>query len=378
MPSGQGGGAGERAVLGTSEQDYARFGLRRDAIERWEDGLRTHGGRGTYEWWYLDAHLEGGAKLVIVFYTKPLADVTSPLTPHVAVTLDRADGSHHERQGFWPRRRFSAARDRCDVRIADNHFEGDLHTYRVHVAIDDTVMDVTLTGTVPPWRPATGHLLFGPDGAREFAWLPSVPQGRCEADITIGGRRERLAGIGYHDHNWGNCSMPSLMHHWYWARGKVGDYTIIASHITAERRYGHQGVPVFLVARDGRILADDGARVEFGAAEVAIDGPTGKPVADLTRYVYRDGQQRFELTFRRRQTILRMKLVDTLPRWKRLLARLAGFDGSFLRFTGELRLERFEGDQRVEALTDEAIWELMHFGKALPGAAYGPWRAAAG
>jgi predicted secreted hydrolase len=28
--------------------------------EKWEDGIRTSGEKGTYEWWYFDAHLDDG------------------------------------------------------------------------------------------------------------------------------------------------------------------------------------------------------------------------------------------------------------------------------------------------------------------------------
>jgi hypothetical protein len=38
-----------------------------------------------------------------------------------------------------------------------------------------------------------------------------------------------------------------------------------------------------LLARDGEIIADDEAKVSFETDRVAIDGKTGKPVADVTR-----------------------------------------------------------------------------------------------
>jgi hypothetical protein len=47
-------------------------------------------------------------------------------------------------------------------------------------------------------------------------------------------------------------------------------------------------------------------------------------------------------------------------------ARLAGFDGAYLRFAGELRTEHDKGEQLAESHTDDALWELMYFGKARP------------
>jgi hypothetical protein len=63
------------ATLGASDEHYRRLGVSRDRIELWEDGMRTDGGKGTYEWWYVDAYLNDGSKLAITFRTKPIIDV---------------------------------------------------------------------------------------------------------------------------------------------------------------------------------------------------------------------------------------------------------------------------------------------------------------
>ena len=64
------------AVMANSSEDYARLGLSPTSIEPWEDGARTDDSAGTYEWWYFDAHLADGAKLVVVFMNK---DIAAPL-----------------------------------------------------------------------------------------------------------------------------------------------------------------------------------------------------------------------------------------------------------------------------------------------------------
>ena len=118
------------------------------------------------------------------------------------------------------------------------------------------------------------------------------------------------------------------------------------------------------MARDGEIIADDGAKVSFETDRVAIDGKTGKPVADVTRYIYRDADTRYVVTFERERTILQAVLTERAPLIKRILAKLIGFDGAYHRFTGKVEIEKFEGSVRVERFDDRAIWELMYFGKA--------------
>ncbi|HMA37832.1 MAG TPA: hypothetical protein VKY74_25495 [Chloroflexia bacterium] len=39
------------AHLVSSPQEYALLGLKKGQIAPWEDGMRTDGGKGTYEWW---------------------------------------------------------------------------------------------------------------------------------------------------------------------------------------------------------------------------------------------------------------------------------------------------------------------------------------
>ena len=89
---------------------------------------------------------------------------------------------------------FSARRDRCDVRIGENTFRGNLHEYDIHFSHDGVTVDVKLTGQVPSWRPTSGHMYFGEHDEHFFAWLPAVPQGEVSVDLNIRGKKEHLQG----------------------------------------------------------------------------------------------------------------------------------------------------------------------------------------
>src|SRR5271170_5917739 len=87
---------GDRAMTTTtplagraaSDADYQRLGLSRDTVAPWEDGARTDGGRGSFEWWYFDAHLDDGAALVVMFMDKDFTE------PRLAATLAGFDGAY--------------------------------------------------------------------------------------------------------------------------------------------------------------------------------------------------------------------------------------------------------------------------------------------
>jgi hypothetical protein len=354
------------AVTASAEEDYRRLGLDRGTVRPWEDGARTDNRRGTYEWWYFDAHLQDGSTLVVVFLNKDINSPNKPLEPTIRLNLDLADGRSFEKIVSFPASAWSAATEHADVKIAANRFTGDLHSYRITATAEEISVDVTLISDVPSWRPETGFMLFGPGRDKEFAWLPSVPQGAVEATYRIGDETHHSTGVGYHDHNWGNAPLMQLVHDWYWARGQAGPYSVIASMITSHEKYGYTPLPILMVAKDGAIVADDSRAVRFETGGVYTDELTGKPVASVTRYIYDAGGQRYVVTFTRRQDLTRDQMIEGVHGPRRVLARLARFDGAYLRFTGDVRVERWDGDSMTEQFEDKAIWELMYFGHARP------------
>jgi len=347
--------------------DYQKLGIDPVEVAQFEDGQRIGTEKGCYEWWYFDAHLDDGATVVVVFYTKPNVSPNGPMAPRVTINLMLPDGRRFDKIHDTTADQFTASKDGCDVWIGANRFVGDLHRYRINAAIEEISVEIELTGEVRAWRPKSGHLYFGVE-AREklFAWLPSVPQGVAQVRYKIGQEEYRASGSGYHDHNWGDVPMQALMHSWYWARAKAGPYTVIASHITATEAFGYQTQIVYMLAKGNKIIADDDVRVSFEIERVATDGKTRKPVADITRYTYRDGDARYVVTFARQKTILQAIFTERMPFIKRLIAKLIGFDGAYHRFTGKVTVEKFEQEVRAEMFDDHAIWELMYFGKSRP------------
>ena len=353
------------AVVTQSDDYYQKIGLSRSRVEPWEDGMRTTGGKGSYEWWYFDSTLKDGSTLVVVFYTKDSIRPDRPLEPKLTIEYTRPDGISLHREFGVKASDFSAAKDHCEIRIGANTFKGDLHDYTLHVDVDGVQADIKLHGTVPPWRPATGYAFFKNKKEHYFAWLPSVPQGKVEGTLTIEGQSRQVTGVGYHDHNWGDFSLLKLLHNWYWGRAQIGNYSVIASYMITADKYGNTPMPVFMLARDGQIIADDITKVRFSAHSIYTDPQTSKPVAGVIVYDYDDGLNHYRITFQRERDLVRSRFIDNLHGFKYLLAKLANFDGAYLRFTGKTTVERFDNDRIVETVEEKrAVWELMYFGHA--------------
>src|SRR3989441_12755548 len=296
---------------------------------------------------------------------KDITEPQKPLAPLLRLNLELPDGRQFEKLVHYPASQWSAATDHTDVRLGANRFTGDLHRYRIEAIAEEISVEVTLTGEVPPWRPSTGYILFGADRSLEFGWLPSVPKGAVTVTYSVGGERHETTGVGYHDHNWGNVSLMKVVHDWYWARGQAGPYSVIASYITSHEKYDYATIPIFMLAKDGLLIGDDPSCVKFEALGPFTDSVTKKPVAHITRYTYGTDEDRYVVTFTRHRDLSRARMVESLHGIKRAAAELLRFDGAYLRFSGDIRVEHIRGDEIVDQyVTEDAIWELMYFGHA--------------
>jgi len=87
--------------------------------------------------------------------------------------------------------------------------------------------------------------------------------------------------------------------------------------------------------------------------------------ANITWYTYGTRQDRHVVTFTRHRDLSRNRMIESLTGVKRAAAELLRFDGAYLRFSGEIRVEHLRGDEIVDQyVTEDAIWELMYFGHA--------------
>ena len=357
----------KRTAVGSDDKYYERTGEAKDSIAQWEDGIRTGGKKGTYEWWYFDSHFSDGSSLVIVFFTKDVMQPNKTLSPLARIDFTTADGKNYSETVEIGAGTFAASEKCCDVQIGSCYFKGDLQTYDICFSNDVIEAVVSLKGNVPAWRPETGYFFFGDEDEHYFAWLPAVPEGNVEATITISGETTQYSGTGYHDHNWGNTPMPKLINHWYWGRAKVGSYQIITSYITAEKEYGYDEFPIFMLAKDGQIIADDAQNsLTFTTSDAYIDVVTKKPVYNTLVFDYEDDTQHYRITYKRESDLMTEELVNMISGIKRLIAKIIGFDGACHRFGGTVTVERLENGLVVESVSDHAIWELMYFGHIMP------------
>lgn len=353
------------ARLASSQMDYQKLKLQKE-VTLWEDGHRTNGKFGEYEWWYFDGKMEDGSNLVIVYYTQPVTAIAPNYTPSITFSLTK-DGKQIQDSMAYKAADCSFDREKCCNKLGKSFCEGNLRDYKLHYESSRVQADVTLKSSSDPWRPETGHFLF--DEKKYFAWLPSVPEGTMEATITVDGETITCSGTGYHDHNWGNVGMFWIMHHWYWGRAKIGEYQVISSYITAHKPYGYEHFPIFLIAKNGTKLGDAPRFLTYSQSEPEFDPITEKHYHKKLVYDYNDGKQHYCVTYAAEKIIETFVVANSktsvqaksnpLLNWIVKQAKLAP---SYIRMVGTVTLEKFEGNAVVEHIDAPGLWEQMYFG----------------
>ncbi len=345
-------------IFAVGPEHLAREGLSQ-AVETREDGLRAPTQRGTFEWWYFDAHFDDHTTAVIVYATKPIINPAAPLTPNLSLTITRADGTKTAEFSLPPASQFSASGEMCDVKIGPSWVKqtgfGTCWSYSLHAETKNLAADLTFTGLVPPWRPGAGKCFFG-DLGHYFAWLPSIPHGTVEGTLTYDGQTQAVHGVGYHDHNWGNVALPAVMDHWYWGRAHTGDYTLIFVEQIALKKYGSARMPVFLLAKGDKVLIDD-ARYLTMQARNFTRHPGGREYPLQVDFTWRRAQEQICLELRQQKLIESTSLLLALPPAQRTLARLFA-NPYYFRFNTELAL-KIDLDGLHDAICGPALYEIM-------------------
>jgi len=351
----------EPARLPDRPEDYAHFNLEKGRVQPWEDGMRIDTGAPNLEWWYCDADLDDGTGLGIIFATKDGTRPNQPLQPQLEIDVTRPDGTRTVRSWYPKPEEFSASKDGCDVRMGPYRFTGDLHEYHITGAADELSVDIRLEGTTESWRPEAGHLLFGPNDEYLFGWTPFVPLGMVTGTYKIGGEVHDAAGRGYHDHNWTNADIGHLIDHWWWARGEVGPYAFIAAHLVGTEKYGYTPFHWYMLARDGKVIADDGSKMTFAMHGAEINDVTKEPMPDSISFDYQDGDTRYELTMTRQKTLVAYTWIDFAKGWQKPLLKLIRYPGGYMRFTAATSLKCYQAGQLVEQYESTGAFEEIFY-----------------
>jgi len=324
-------------------------------MPREDDGVHIDpSGKGSYEWWYFDAHLEGGYTIVAFFYAaNPNPGATGKTG--VELTLLRPDGRKTQRFVEYPHSEFRASREKADVSIGGNRLESDwtgpLPVYRIHLEEAGMAFDLTYASQVNPWKPGSGMSSFADMGY--FAWVVPIPRAAVGGTIRDGDRTLEVKGVGYHDHNWLNFPFQRLIEHWMWGRVYSENYTVSYALIQCSESVGRHAIKVLMVARKENVILSTGD-YELRPRDFDYSPSAGHSYPRTLAFAMPNG---FRLEMKVRKVLEAVNMLDNFSAALRFAARyLLRMKPGYFRLLSDFRLEA-EGN--VE--TGTALHEIVAF-----------------
>ena len=119
------------------------------------------------------------------------------------------------------------------------------------------------------------------------------------------------------------------------------------------------------MAKRDKILADDPKYMTYYENDKGYDAHTKKPFYNQVVYDYNDGEKHYRISYLRKNTITKERMLDQIKGPKKILAKLSGFDGAYLRFSGQVQLEILDCDRVFDTHQSHGLWEEMYFGETL-------------
>ena len=208
--------------------------------------------RGGFLWWYVDATNADGDGFVCIWsfglpFLPGLMSSARAGAPHppaerpsvnLAVYRRGLPISYHLTELHPDDVRWDGARWQFGACSFAYHRQGGRAKLDGHLSLSvpgsehPLIGDFSLEGPEATWSDR-------PPRQSQHGWAPMLAHGTATAQFTVGGTPLiHVQGSGYHDRNGSSCSLDELgVQSWFWARGTVGDRTVIL-YVNVPQRAG--------------------------------------------------------------------------------------------------------------------------------------------
>lgn len=346
-------------------EDFTSKGINPDKVEVWEDGKRDDDRAGAFEWWYFDAVLDDGSKVVIPFNTKgnQVTQMEGP-QPQVMISITDPTGKDHTDLTKYSAEEFTFSKEKCAIEIGPHTASGDLKEYHIHVEpVNGIGADLVLKSTSTPWRAGNGYFDFGP--GQYFTWLCVVPRGEITGTLTYDGKTIPVTGQGYHDHQWGNVHHMFAWNNWLWARQNFDDYLIVVFDFVARDTYEYKHIPlVFIQDKEGKVIYQnhDEKNSHYQVLEEYVQKGVNKSYPAVSKYTFDDNGKKIEYTLTVQNELSMQDLYSNAPEPARKQFDQMNIQPTYAREAAMGHLV-FEKEGQLIDRQGDMIYEFVYVGK---------------
>jgi predicted secreted hydrolase len=193
------------------------------------------------EWWYYTGHLESESGkrygYQVTFFRFGLRDrqgeikdkpplFTELYMAHFAVSdIEQKKFLFRERINRGHQEKAGAATDRYLVWNEDWKVEGNGKDHLMRVSDRGTRLSLRLTSTKPPVLHGDNGLSQKGEGEGRASYYYSLTRMKTEGEITIDGKREKVRGLSWMDHEFGSNQLREDQVGWDWFSLQLDDQT---------------------------------------------------------------------------------------------------------------------------------------------------------
>lgn len=340
---------------------------RRGRVTYDDCGWRDDASPDFVQWWYFDAELEDGHRLMAILLPRAFGRVEGHENgpdPTITLTITDPAGRNHRARAFYPGR-FTARVGPAAVTFGASAMSCRDGRYRLQLDQGGLACDLTYEPLLAPWAPLPGRdgrlatpLLQLAQGrwtpGAYFHYASVLPRAAVHGSVSLSGRTTPVRGAGYHEQGRSNLPFTRLFAFWYWTRAYLGDWTIVFPVAATTRRSRNLPLRALLLAHRGEVVCDrfdpSGVLLTHRVTESWYDPRSGRDVPRVVTFAARGRGLRLELEMELRHERERFRFeafADPTPLAPLWLQHLTAVRGRV----------RWRGQEH--ALDGEGIFETM-------------------
>jgi len=167
------------------------------------------------EWWYFDAIFDNGYSIHIgvrTYHLRNIGFIQSRIdiykkgkTEVEAVKTDLISKS--KVNSNYPTIKIN---NKPVIEFDYNHYKNkEKWKYHLYLKIGNNEVDLIFISTTKGWKIETA----------DTCWAVPLPKAKVNGTITLKGKKIKVAGVGYHDHNWSYSPFTAIKNlGWFWGR----------------------------------------------------------------------------------------------------------------------------------------------------------------
>ncbi|MGB5101703.1 MAG: lipocalin-like domain-containing protein [Steroidobacteraceae bacterium] len=259
------------------------------------------------EWWYVTGWLEDEAKQplgfqVTFFRVRPGLGEANPsrfapsqiLFGHAAIAEPgRGRLLHAERSARAGFGLAFAQEGSVDVRIDDWSLRQDGDRYRALVRGEEFLLELDLDRVQPPLLQGDRGVSRKGPSASSASYYYSLPNLAVSGEVTVEGRKRRVGGQAWFDHEWSSDVMDEAARGWDWMGINLDDGGALMAFRMRDASGGKRWAAATLRAADGSVTICAPEQVEWTPLETWRSPRTGAEYP--VRWRVRVGSREYEV-----------------------------------------------------------------------------------